>query len=201
MHSGNPFGYGLGRIAPTVYGNSDQNRDRMYDNPRFTIGSDTRELIIPLGRTFETGFSTTTLAIDLIVKRRSCTVEAAEFTWSAYAVKEGRAHFEIPDELVIDTDAFPRGMYDVTVMLGGCSIASLEMIKAPSYFVRGLEVRDSKDACPTDSSWVEPPCVEPESETTTHIQCNCPVDPDSGCFSCVTEYHTAEVTLKEGYGL
>ena len=118
-------------------------RDMIYDAPRFTIGSDTRELIIPLGRTFETGFSTSELAISLIIKRRSCKVTTM-FEWNPYAIKDGKAHFEIPDELVNNPTDFPRGMYDINVNIAGCTVGELEMIKAPSYFVRGVETRDSK---------------------------------------------------------
>lgn len=179
-----------------------------HANERFYLTPDTREIVLDLARAFGGTFATSQPCIELEIKRRlhgsTCLLK-----WQAYALDDERkAHFEIPEELTVNEDKFPRGFYDIRVMVNKCHFADIEMIKAPGYYVEKVVVNETDGTC-DNGKWLEPSCEEYSGQEVAPFKCpdacedgscGCLYDVKDNCPSCLTTYEIATVTIAQGYG-
>ena len=146
-----------------------------YANPRFYVGPKTNELILGIGRAFNTQLVDPKPDVTITFKRRKCHV-TDEITFTSYAVTpEGNAHFEIPDIFRTDVTTWLRGFYDGAVKIGDCDIGDVELVKAPGHYTSfGQSVQER---CKGGTQWIEPQCDDP----TVRCSCACGGDPTSNC--------------------
>lgn len=180
-------------------------------NPRIYLGPDTREIIIPLRRTFGVSFNTSNPDITLKLSRRTCSKTPCEkqgdFEWSAYSLSEkGEAHFEVPEELTVDADGFPRGFYDAKVFINDCHASDIEIIKAPGYYANDARTNETNGDCDT-GKWAEPECKDtgckPESKRAPcpneDSKGGCGCEHKDSCPSCLTTYEVQKINFSKGY--
>lgn len=140
-----------------------------FVKPRIYIEPGNTELILELGRIHGTVFALDGSDVVLVIKRRTRKT-MTEVRWLAYEVdQEGFAHFEIPEEFLIDT---PSGFYDTqlvverttTKTVGNCFttdkkekclISEIAIIKATGMFVK--RAYTANNMC-EKTKWLEPLC-------------------------------------------
>lgn len=171
-----------------------------HANNRLVIGPRTREIILNLDRVYGTTFATENVDVFLNVIKRS--KRSRNITqWVAYAVDaNGNAHFEIPDDFLITS---PKGFYDATLMMGGCHVDELEIIKAPSVYVKCSKAVDTQ--C-VQTKWQEPNC-EPDENIECGCDCNgamnrkcsCAHPSGGSCTSCKPNIVVVKANLNPSY--
>lgn len=159
-----------------------------HANPRFYIGPNTNEVIVGVGRSYGVTMNTTPSVMTIKFSKRSVPGNT-ESIWSSYSVKNGFAHFEIPDEFKAGADDFPVGFYDGEVMIGDCVIGDVELVKAPGHYISSGQ--SVEDQCHGENTWVEPEC--PTGEVTK--SCECGYSDKSQCPSCYNQVNVAKIDL------
>lgn len=158
-----------------------------HANERIYVGAETKELILCLGRIHETTYAREGVDVELRLKRRKRGIKCKKehfhhnnhydnyfHTWKAYSVDgEGEAHFEIPASFLIDAE---KGLYDAELFMGDCGVCDMEIVKAPSFYIKAV---DTADATCEKTQWVEPTC-----DTEELCACHCQGDPKKDC-SCI----------------
>lgn len=149
-----------------------------HANPRFYVGPNTNEIVLPVNRTLGVELGDIVTELEIRFVKRSA-VSPVESIWSSYAVSNGLAKFQVPPEFKSDPDDFPKGFYDGVVSWGDCDIGQVELVKAPSHYLK--PGRSVEDKCHTPDPWVEPPCEDGEEACVHHIPLK------DGCPQCTDE--------------
>lgn len=160
--------------------------------PRITIGPNTREIKLDIGRTLNTSdkFS----KVELFLKRRKCSSSEPTYYMESYAVCGSVAHFQIPDEF-LKSDVL-KGFYDVEVHIDECPVTSIEIIKAPSRFVMGAKTVDND--CNDSDVWEEPPCEDDNSDSVCG-SCGCLTPVENNCPNCCSDNVTVATVKATSY--
>ena len=171
-----------------------------HANPRIYIGPKTNELILGLDRVHAASFASSGVNISLLVKRRQ-RGNWLEHEWIAYAVDaKGQAHFDIPIDFLTDA---AKGFYDARMMMSDCEICELEIVKAPSIYIKCAETLNA----PCDKTeWVEPIACDKEEKPCPcscggkkEIQCSCINPPGAKCVGCRNIYVTQFANINADY--
>ena len=163
-----------------------------HANPRFYIGPNTNEVIVEIGRAY--GVTVGNAATPLVIKFKKRSMPSnIDSTWTSYVVKNGFAHFEIPEPFRTGASDYPVGFYDGEVTIGDCVIGEVELIKAPGHYL--MDGQSVQDKCHGEDTWVEPEC--PTGEVTK--PCGCGYSDKSQCPSCYNEVTVAKIGLLADY--
>lgn len=168
-----------------------------HANPRLYVGPKTNEIIIGLGRSYETTMACDLPNIVLKVKRRSCKKQCYYELISFVVDKDGCAHFELSDEFLAEAD---KGFYDATLhtistdpCIPDCKIGQIEIIKAPGVYIKGSAAIDTCN----ETKWVEPSC-----EVEKKPSCGCGrAESTEGCYFCNKKFISAKINSVDGYGM
>lgn len=166
-------------------------------NPRFYVGPNTNEIVLSIGRSYGVANDIDNESVIIKFTKRVGKDSNNVSLWTSYAVIDGLAKFEIPEEFRTDAVNFTKGFYDGQVMLGDCLIGDVELIKAPGHYVGFNE--SIEDKCHGEQTWVEPECViEP---VTKPCNCLCNGDPvkQSNCPTCYNQVLVAKIGLIADY--
>lgn len=173
-------------------------------NPRFYVGPNTNELIVPIGRSYGVGADIGNTSVVIGFNKRPISLVPVS-VWTSYAVSDGVAKFEIPEDFRTDAVNFPKGFYDGEVKINECIIGDVELVKAPGHY---LTIGESvEDKCHGGQTWVEPECVvEPATKT---CECSCNGDPvnycdciytvKNNCPTCYNQVLVAKIGLVAEY--
>lgn len=153
-----------------------------YRVPRLTIGPKTTELILDIGRTLNVDDEFE--SVELHITRRKCG-EKPTYIFKSYATCGTEVHFQIPKEFM--QAEIDRGFYDVEVYVDDCPVTSMELIKAPSRYIKSGKAVENDCA---ESDWVEPPC---EDETDECNKCGGLTTVPSGCPTCFGTEYTEQI--------
>lgn len=171
-----------------------------HANERIYVGAETKELVLGLGRVHDTTFAKDCVNVDLAVTRRK-RGDYQTVNWTAYAVTpKGDAHFELPDDFLIHAE---KGLYDAKLMMGDCELCELEIVKAPSIYIKCADTNDSP--C-LKTAWVEPTCENEEVEEcgcncggSKEINCSCINPPGGSCAGCAPIKLIARANINPAY--
>ena len=173
-----------------------------YANPRIYIGPQTVEVVINLGRSYNTSLSVTKPDVRIEFQQRACGDKKVS-EWLSYIVDgNANARFAIPSEFLTEIEDFPRGFYDGKVYIGECHISDVELVKAPGYYVKSARTVDS---C-FETEWVEPGCQEDNSldcicncNGNISENCSCIYKVKDNCPTCYNEVYVTQIELLDGY--
>jgi hypothetical protein len=136
---------------------------RRHANPRLYLGPKTNEIILGVGRIYGLGVSLDSACVMLHVKQRTRKCDEPVSEWTAYAVDQmNQVKIQIPGEFLQNAK---RGFYDAKLVFQDCTIAEIEIVKAPSVGISCATTSDAESTC-----WQEPVCEE-EPEPTCSCAC------------------------------
>lgn len=161
-----------------------------HANKRLTVGSKTKEIVINLERDSGSGFDFDHDELKLHVKRRQKGYQITK-QWLAYAIDSGGIHFQIPDDFL---SLAPKGFYDAKLMFGDCEVADIEIIKAPSVYVKNAKAKTT-DCKKTE--WVEP--CDPPTNCECKEDCNCFLPSGGTCSGRPNKKQINKLNLNSGY--
>ena len=172
-----------------------------HANPRIYISGATNELILGLDRAQCGTLAGSSLNVELAVKRRQRGKGWQEHTWTAFVVDSvGQAHFDIPVDFLAEA---PKGFYDARMMIGGCEICQIEIVKAPSIYVKCAETVDIQCG---ETQWVEPIACDAEPQECgcnckgkPEVECSCVHPPGGSCVGCRNTFVTQTADINADY--
>lgn len=169
-----------------------------HADPRVYIGPRTNEIIVALGRAYNTDLIKDHPMVTMTVYRNDYQED-----WISYGVsQDGYAHFHISDEFM---ECGPAGFYRASMCIADCEVARIEIIKAPSYYAKGAS--STTTDCKV-TKWIEPCCTKEEKEECgcdcqgeLTVGCHCGFYFRDECPSCSKTYITVKVESRSGYGV